>query len=233
MSPVAKTIRASGSFLEVSEDGARYIKLSGISDVGFGGGEAAKDTQELLEGVATSLGSPGEETSTVALAGVKEAHKATRMVRAAKRSGRTLFFRQTRTEVAVASATSGANRVAIAADTGICTFTGDGTDGGNRKDAKTVFYAGLGIKVGAALYPVLEVDEDTGQVKVDPGDVPNAVAAANYALVDPETVIGPFQASVEAFPLPSFPAGGSLNTTLTVSIVGSAPDPVITGLAGA
>ena len=229
--PVAKTIRASGSYPEVSEDGSRYLKYSGASDVSFGGAEASPDTVELLEeGPATTQGQPSPDTMTVAFAGLKPAHKATRVTGAAKRSGRTLFFRVTRPEVVVASVTSGSNTVAIDANTGVCTFAGDGTSSGNRNDAKSVFYRGLGIKVGGSLYPVLDVDEDTGQVTVDPGDVSSNVAAGVYSLVDPQTVIGPFQGNVTGFPLPSFPAGGALNTTLTVTAVAAIPEPVIEGL---
>lgn len=169
--------------IEVSDDGTEWHEVPGVNSISKSGGDGSQQSLEALGGVSQISTKPGAPNIAVTLVTFLPHHSAMKIVEDAAQSGEDIQYRittQAERVLQAAAGTVGGGSVAIAEDTGICTFAGTTTPDFTKPELNV----GLVIKVGSTRYVVDKITS-AGVVSVTPAP-DSAVAAAVYDIVLPQ-----------------------------------------------
>ena len=221
------TIPATDALLE-GLVGAVYEEIVGAGGYSLSGGEATDQDVRALRGSGKITGQPGAENVSIPLASLVPYTASYKEMRKKQTSGDPMGFRFTIPTRTIVAEGTNADTVAIAANTGLCTFAGSGVTGSNRQDAKS-YGPGAVITVGGNHFIVRKVGDggdDDGKIFVvddETGVAPaNAVAAGQYKIGTP-MMRRTFNATVRGLP-ESLDEGGVMTGTVELSATSRLPD---------
>ena len=229
-----------GSFIEVKgavgdiDSGGKWWRLPGVSSWTEGGGDTPTRDIVSFEGVSSQSGRARAQTIECEVSAYAPRHRAWRLVRAALIGATTLEFRLRSARQVLLSAAPDNVTLAAAKGTGVVTVSGTAKAAFNARLAGSEWAPGMVLELAAASggAPKMLVIEDLGgsgdtiMTVSDPG---SAIAASGkFRITIPETVRGPFSASIATADRATSRAEGDLGAGLTLQATGVLPEFTIT-----
>ena len=224
-----------GTFIEVKgnvggiNSGSDFWRLPGVSSWTEGGGDTPSRDIVSFEGVSSQSGRARAQTIECEVSAYAPRHRAWRLVRAALIGATTLEFRLRTARQQILSAAPENVTLAIATN-GTVTVAGTAKAAFNTRLAGSEFAPGMALEIA-------KTDKSEGQILViedlsGSGDtimtveaVKTAVAATgNFRIVVPETIRGPFAASVATADRATTRSEGDLGAGLTLQATGVLPE---------
>ena len=201
------------------DDGGTFIDIPGLlGDEQPSGGEREGRSTNSDAGNPTghsgSLSAPQLEFTAYAVVG----HRAYVVLENALRSGDAIRFQELTAEQPLVAMTSGSRNAAIAANTGVVTFSGE------RPSVEQDLRNGAALRIGSNDYRISTVNPSTGATTVNPAPT-SAVAAANYSIRIPSWM-REWSAKVLACPTVNggFSQGGEMQGPLRLQLRGMFPE---------
>ena len=242
-------IPGDGSIVEVQgtagglDTGGNWWRLPGVAGWSEGGGDTPTRDIVAFEGVSSQSGRVRAQTIECEVTAYAPLHRAWRLVRAALIAKSALTFRLRTVRSQFYPQTSGGPKLAIAANTGEVTPS-NGAGPANAAALLTTRLAGsefapgmvleIGSSAGAPAMLTIEDISDAGAMVVSdpakPAKVAMITATDKWRITLPETLRGPFSATVSEADRITTRAEGDFAAGLTLAATGVLPE--VTATAG-
>ena len=210
-----------GSQLQFSCDGgATWIKVSNQGDYNAAGGEPPTAEAATKEGVGIVVGHSRIPSIAVSIPALQPHRNYWKQLQKADRQRTLLLFRYT-TKGGALEGGAADKMVAIAKDTGLATFSGDGIKKGYLLSG--LFAEGHSLEVGGKTYVIdripgkAEADAETGKTAIVlPAPAAAVAAAANFKINEPFLQQTQFAGRVSGTSAFEHPAEGALTGSFTI-----------------
>ena len=228
-----------GTFIEVKgkvdgiDSKANFWRLPGVSSWTEGGGDTPSRDIVAFEGVSSQSGRARAQTIECEVSAYAPRHRAWRLIRAALIASTTLEFKLRTSRQQILSAPPASTNLAVAATTGVVTVSGSAKAAFNTRLAGSEFAPGMVLEIaesaGAVESLVIEDLSGSGDTIMTVSPPKAAIAAtAKFRIVIPETVRGPFAASIATADRATTRSEGDLGAGLTLQATGVLPEFTIT-----
>ena len=235
-------IPGDGSIVEVQgsigdlDSGSAWWRLPGVAGWTEGGGDTPTRDIVAFEGVSSQSGRVRAQTIECEVTAYAPLHRAWRLVRAALIEKTALTFRLRTVRQQFLAAAPDNTMLAVAASTGVVTVTGSKKGAFATRLKGSEFAPGMVLEIGAAsAVPTMLTIEDLDLSNLITGDdvmivsdpskkAVGAVTATNrYRITLPETIRGPFSATVSEADRITTRAEGDFASGLTLAATGVLP----------
>lgn len=209
-------VSVTGTKVEVRVGGA-WVQLPGVSSWAESGGDAPTNDVIAFEAIATVTGRPRPQQIDLETVSYTPLHPGWKEVRKASRGSTPLQVRLTTPKLTFFS--GAADTLCAIANTGVCTFSGDGSNADFTGDQ---YAPGMAIEIGGTPYTIVSIT-DAGVVTVDHKA---AVAAATYNVIIPSMRRGNdgFTANVTVADRASLRADGEMVTAVSFAAISALPE---------
>ena len=225
-----------GTYIEVKgkvgdiDSKANFWRLPGVSSWTEGGGDTPTRDIVSFEGVSSQSGRARAQTIECEVTAYAPRHRAWRLVRAALIATTTLEFKLRTARQVILSAPPENVTLAVAATTGVVTVAGTAKAAFNERLQGSEFAPGMVLEIaassgGAAESLVIEDLSGSGDTIMTVSAPKSAIAASSkFRVTIPETVRGPFAASVATADRATTRSEGDLGSGLTLQALGVLPE---------